>query len=172
VVRALEFLEQKGWAEIRPSDLRHRFVRVEMPEATSRLVSEIARRFTAREDAEMARVRQVLDLVTADGCQSAILALHFGETLPGPCGHCSFCREGRAQALAPAPTPPPLDADLDTRAFESLRAAHPRALGQPRQAARFLCGLSSPATTQAKLSRHALFGALASRRFADVLAAC
>jgi ATP-dependent DNA helicase RecQ len=172
VVRALEFLEQKGWAEIRPSDLRHRFVRVEMPDATSRLVGEIARRFTAREDAEMARVRQVLDLVTANGCQSAILALHFGETLAKPCGHCSFCRAGRAQALAPAPAAPPVRAELDSGAFAALRAAHPRALGQPRQAARFLCGLSSPATTQAKLSRHKLFGALASRRFADVLAVC
>jgi ATP-dependent DNA helicase RecQ len=170
VVRALEFLEQKGFAEIRPSDLRHRFVRVETPDATSRLVAEIARRFTVREEAEMSRVRQVLDLVTANECQSAILALHFGERLPAPCGHCTFCMHGPAQALAPAPLPPPLSDELDTKAFATLRAAHPRALGHARQAARFLCGLSSPATTQAKLSRHALFGVLASRRFADVLA--
>jgi ATP-dependent DNA helicase RecQ len=170
VVRALEFLEQKGFAEIRPSDLRHRFVRVEMPEAMPRLVAEIARRFTVREEAEMSRVRQVLDLVTANECQSAILALHFGERLPAPCGHCTFCKQGRAQALAPAPLPPPLSDELDTNTFAALRTAHPRALGHARQAARFLCGLSSPATTQAKLSRHKLFGALASRRFADVLA--
>ena len=49
-------------------------------------------------------------------------------------------------------------------------AEHPTALGTPRQRARFLCGLTSPATTKARLSRHALFGALAERRFADVLA--
>ena len=170
VVRALEFLEQKEWAEIRPSDLRHRFVRIETPDATARLVAELAKRFTAREDAEMARIRQVLDLVTAKGCQSAVLALHFGEQLPAPCGHCTFCREGRAQVLPPASTPLPLPSGLDTKAFGALRDAHPRAIGQARQAARFLCGLTSPASTQAKLSRHALFGALSTRRFADVLA--
>jgi ATP-dependent DNA helicase RecQ len=50
-----------------------------------------------------------------------------------------------------------------------LTAEHPAALGTARQRARFLCGLTSPATTKAKLSRHALFGALAEQRFADVL---
>jgi ATP-dependent DNA helicase RecQ len=51
-----------------------------------------------------------------------------------------------------------------------LTAEHPTALATPRQRARFLCGLSSPATTKAKLSHHALFGVLAEQRFADVLA--
>jgi ATP-dependent DNA helicase RecQ len=54
----------------------------------------------------------------------------------------------------------------------SLRAEHPAELGQPRQLARFLCGLTSPATTRAKLSRHPLYGELAANRFADVLALC
>jgi len=172
VVRALEYLEQKGLAEIRPSDLRHRFVRVETADATPRLVAELARRFSVREKAEMARVQQVLDLVTANECQSSVLALHFGEQLAKPCGHCTFCRDGRAQVLPAARVEPPLPVGLDTKAFATLRASHQRALGQARQSARFLCGLTSPATTQAKLSRNALFGSLATRRFADVLAWC
>jgi ATP-dependent DNA helicase RecQ len=52
-----------------------------------------------------------------------------------------------------------------------LEAEHPEALATPRQRARFLCGLTSPATTRAKLTRHELFGTLADRRFGDVLAA-
>jgi ATP-dependent DNA helicase RecQ len=43
-------------------------------------------------------------------------------------------------------------------------------LGHPRQAARFLCGLSSPRLTKDKLTRHELFGVFDGRRFADVLA--
>jgi len=35
-----------------------------------------------------------------------------------------------------------------------------------------LCGLSSPALTRAKLSRHRLFGALEERPFQEVLAWC
>ena len=42
----------------------------------------------------------------------------------------------------------------------------------PRQQARFLCGLTSPALTKAKLSKHALFGTLESQRFLDVLGWC
>jgi ATP-dependent DNA helicase RecQ len=52
-----------------------------------------------------------------------------------------------------------------------LRADHPAELGQARQLARFLCGLSSPATTRAKLTRHDAYGVLSAHRFADVLAA-
>ena len=170
VVRALEYLEQRGWAEIRPSDLRHRFVREADPSAAAALVEELGRRFAKREEADIARIQQVLGLVTADGCQSAALARHFGETLSSPCGHCSFCREERAQALPPSPALPALPHGLDVGAFSALRDQHPGALGHPRQAARFLCGLTSPATTKAKLSRHPLFGALVTRRFGEVLA--
>jgi ATP-dependent DNA helicase RecQ len=45
-------------------------------------------------------------------------------------------------------------------------------LGEARQRARFLCGLSSPAVGRARLGRHALFGALEDRRFTEVLAWC
>ncbi|MEZ5432806.1 MAG: hypothetical protein R3F31_16900 [Verrucomicrobiales bacterium] len=44
------------------------------------------------------------------------------------------------------------------------------ALRQPRQLARFLCGLTSPATTRARLGRHDLFGSLHEVAFQDVLA--
>jgi ATP-dependent DNA helicase RecQ len=172
VVRALEYLEEKGWAEIRPSDLRHRFVRLADPADGSRLVEELTRRFAKREDADMARLKQVLDLVTASSCQSTTLARHFGEQLPAPCGHCTFCREGTAQVLPAVVEPPALPSGFDPRVLASLQRAYPRALHHPRQRARLLCGLTSPATTQAKLSHHPLFGVLAARRFGDVLAWC
>jgi ATP-dependent DNA helicase RecQ len=44
------------------------------------------------------------------------------------------------------------------------------ALRQPRQLARFLCGLSSPAATRARLSRHDHYGALEMIPFQVVLA--
>jgi ATP-dependent DNA helicase RecQ len=53
-----------------------------------------------------------------------------------------------------------------------LRAGNPDALETPRQAARFLAGITSPAGTRAKLTRHPLFGALNDRRFLDILAWC
>jgi ATP-dependent DNA helicase RecQ len=44
-----------------------------------------------------------------------------------------------------------------------------QSLRTPRQLARFLCGLTSPATSRERLGRHAAFGLLASVPFAAVL---
>jgi ATP-dependent DNA helicase RecQ len=107
--------------------------------------------------------------VTHPGCQTNALVGYFGEERSEPCGHCTYCLTGRSQELPPVAPVPPLPDGLDVEAFAALRAAHPDALGHPRQAARFLCGLTSPATTRARLSRDPLYGALEERRFAEVL---
>lgn len=52
----------------------------------------------------------------------------------------------------------------------ALREEAHAALCSPRQLARFLCGISSPATTQARLNRDNRFGRLAHIPFPDVLA--
>ena len=43
------------------------------------------------------------------------------------------------------------------------------ALNTPRQLARFLCGMASPAATRARLTRHGTFGLLAALPFSEVL---
>ena len=53
--------------------------------------------------------------------------------------------------------------------IESLVAERRPSLGTPRQLARFLCGLTSPATSRERLGRHAGFGLLARVPFAAVL---
>jgi ATP-dependent DNA helicase RecQ len=50
-----------------------------------------------------------------------------------------------------------------------LRSEDHAALAGPRQLARFLCGLSSPATSRARLTQDPRFGALADVPFQDVL---
>jgi ATP-dependent DNA helicase RecQ len=50
-----------------------------------------------------------------------------------------------------------------------IKARHP-ALRHPRQLARFLCGLSSPAAFRDRLYRHDDFGLLAGLPFYEVLA--
>jgi len=102
----------------------------------------------------------------------ALLTSYFGEQLPGPCGHCSFCDTGQAGVLGAEPTLAPIKSVLDLAEFDRLRHEKASALGQPRQQARFLCGITSPALSQARLGSHALFGILGAHRFADVLAWC
>ncbi|HTE17033.1 MAG TPA: RecQ family zinc-binding domain-containing protein, partial [Armatimonadota bacterium] len=172
VVRALEYLAEHGWAELRTADLRHRYTVAREDPDPEALTAELMQRFAEREEREITRVRGVLDWVELDECQVNALARYFGEERAEPCGHCAFCRAGRPQRVPPPPPLPPLPGDLDTGGWRSLREAHPAVLGEPRQAARFLCGLSSPAVTRARLGRHALFGALAERRFGEVLKWC
>jgi ATP-dependent DNA helicase RecQ len=172
IVAALGYLEQQGLVELKPSDARQRYTVLERPESLDDVVGHLVERFGRREQAETERIERVTSLVTHDGCQVTALVAYFGETRAEPCGHCTFCLGGEPQRL-PAPAPlPAIDAVVDAGALEALEAANPEALALPRQRARFLCGLTSPATTRAKLTREPLFGVLSEHRFAEVLDWC
>ena len=172
IVAALGYLEQRALVELKPADARQRYTLLEQPGSIADLVDRLVERFDRREQAEIERIERVLALVTHDGCQVEALVAYFGETRAEPCGHCSFCLDGEAQQLPEASPRPALDTVVERGALDALRAAYADTLGAPRQRARFLCGLTSPATTRAKLTREPLFGALAGYRFADVLEWC
>ncbi len=176
VVRALEYLEEKQWALLKVADVRQRYTRgagdAGQKADAEALAFELSSRFGRREQAEISRLGQVMALVTLDGCLTNALVAYFGETRTEPCGHCTHCLTGRAAVLPPTEPLPAPESLLDVSAWQSLRAQHPNALADPRQAARFLCGLTSPALSRARLGRHPLNGALETLRFADVLAWC
>ena len=172
VVRALEYLEEQGWAMLKVADVRQRYTRGRETEDADALAFDLYSRFLRREQAETARLKRVLDLVTFAGCQTNALVGYFGEKRDAPCGHCGFCLTGRPVVLPPADAPGTPDELLDLPAWKTLQSQQPDALGEPRQQARFLCGLTSPALSRARLGRHPLFGALEALRFAHVLAWC
>jgi ATP-dependent DNA helicase RecQ len=110
----------------------------------------------------------VLELAQLDACQVRALGRYFGDSEEAPCGHCSWCERGPVR-LPERPTQ-----TVDQRAISrvtALAAQHADALSQLRQRARFLCGLSSPALTAARLTRAPGFGALSEVPFYEVLAA-
>ncbi|MGI9146686.1 MAG: helicase-related protein [Chloroflexota bacterium] len=173
IVRAVEYLEEQGLVELRASEPRLRFSRTDAGiNDAATLVTALAQRFHRREELDIQRLQHVLRLVQEPGCQSAALVAYFGERLAAPCGQCTFCQSGCAQTLPDVSAPAPIGSVVDVDALSDVCAAHPTALGNARQQARFLCGLSGPAFTQARLSRQPLFGLLEERRFADVLVWC
>ncbi|HEY8742869.1 MAG TPA: C-terminal helicase domain-containing protein, partial [Chloroflexota bacterium] len=172
LVRALDYLAEQGDIELQASDVRYRYQRLADVADAGALTADLAQRFAQHEARELARIRQVLALVTLAGCQANALAAYFGEVRNEPCGRCTYCRTGKAQVFPVAPEPPPIADQLDITQWRMLRRSHPTELGPARSAARFLCGLSSPALTRSKLTRHPSFGLLAERRFPDVLAWC
>ena len=172
IVRAMEMLEQKNVAQVRAADARQRYTRLRDEEDAEALVADLQQRFALREKAEIKRIGDVLKLVEYKGCQTNALVRYFGEKRPEPCGHCSFCVTQEAAVLPPARELPNLESRVDADVLRDLRASHPQALGLPRQMARFLCGLTSPALSRAKLPKHEMFANLENYRFVEVLAWC
>ncbi|HEU4884411.1 MAG TPA: ATP-dependent DNA helicase RecQ [Longimicrobium sp.] len=171
-VRAVEYLGEQGLAEVQASDLRLRFQKLVAHPDVEAVTEELVARFHRSEEAEIARMATMAELVTRDGCQTNYLLAYFGEPHDVPCGHCTWCQTGRATVFPPLPPPHPIEARVDAGAFAALVRANPDALATPRRRARFLCGLPSPALSIAKLTRHVMFAALEDHRFAEVLAWC
>jgi ATP-dependent DNA helicase RecQ len=160
VVRALDFLAGLGLLELEAEGVRHRYRVERMPEDLDGLAASLFDRMKAREARDLGRLEQVVDLVVVDACQVRALGRHFGESSSEPCGHCSWCLDGREPVRLHAVPDPVLD-DATWSRIASVRRAHPDSLGAALALARFLSGVTSPRLVSAKLGRHALFGALA-----------
>jgi ATP-dependent DNA helicase RecQ len=172
IVRMLEYLAEQQWVELTAADARQRFSRTGKCIDRDALTLELADRFARREAQEIARLQQVVALVTHAGCQTHALLAYFGEQRDGNCGHCTFCETQRAAVFPALAQRAPIGAVLDVQMFRAACDSSPVALGYPRQQANFLCGLTSPALTRAKLTKHPLFGVLERYHFPDVLAWC
>jgi len=167
IIAALDYLGEQDLLELRTAGVRYRYTLLQRPEDMDALAKKLHRRTLKREAGEIARLKQVTDLVEQNNCQVATLSAHFGEQQE-PCGHCSWCLNDRTPARLPETKAPPIDEKLWGEAM-SVRAEHPEILRDPRAMARFLCGVSTPWLTRAKLTRHPLFGALERVPFANVL---
>jgi len=171
IVKAMEMLEAKGVAEVKAADARQRYHRLRETEDIDTIVDDLIQKFERRERNEIKRLQSVLELVEHDGCQTNSLVGYFGEIRAENCGHCTWCKRG-AVKLPPVPALGSIEDSVDAREVQTVRAEHPRALGEARQLARFLCGLSSPAQAKARIGKHALAGRLEAHRFSDVLEWC
>jgi ATP-dependent DNA helicase RecQ len=168
IVRALDYLAAQQWLEVKVEGVRNRFCRLRLPSDLNAAAETLHARTLDRERRELARLHQVLELATHNGCQVARLCAHFGEVLPAPCGHCTWCLSNHSPlCLLHRPTVA-IDDTLWHQAT-LLRREQPDPLADPRALARFLCGLTSPKLTRRRLTAHQLFGALVHVPFATVL---
>jgi ATP-dependent DNA helicase RecQ len=138
---------------------------VRMPADLEAVWHELRRRFAARESSDIARTRSVADLLGGEGCLVRRLLNYFGEGLGRDCGHCGRCAGEPAVKLEREHAA----LELPATEIRALQSEYPRALGTARQMARFLCGISSPALSAAKLMRHPQFGRAVEVPFAEVM---
>lgn len=168
--RALNYLADLGDLTVRPAGLRHGYrLAPDKPRDIGALTARLAELFARRERGEIERLGQVIDLCETDDCLTRVLVGHFGEALEAGCGVCGHCVEppaGRREL------PCSLVDDVSTAqvaAIQALMNEKHGSLRQARQVARFLCGITSPATARERLGRHDAFGMLAEVPFRTVL---
>ncbi len=167
VTAAIGYLEEKGELTVQATGLRHGYrLQGTVPDPRE-LIGALQKTFAERENRDIARLRRVLAYAEQSSCLTRHLLDYFGEKNASDCNDCSRCRSGEGQRL-------PRTAPLEPGAAEAeiarrIRAEDHQSLSHPRQLARFLCGITSPAATRAQLNRHTDFGALSEFPFRKIL---
>ena len=167
ILRALDSLQDKGLAELQLAGYRQRFRRLQTEVNIPELCRELEATFSQHEQMEIGRIESMLAYAQHDNCLTAKLLDYFGEPIE-PCGHCGICL-GDAPAELPARQYASIESH-DLSQFTALVEQNTKALARPRQQARFLCGLNSPAVSATRgLRGNAQFGSCAELAFAEVL---
>ena len=169
VVRALDYLGEQGLLEVQVSGVRHCYRRLREPENLADLARTLHDRTLQRETREMARLQRGAGLGTRT---TAARFRTWGPILPSRCPSHAAIAPGAWPARSPwscrREGSPRIDDQLWRRA-EAVREQYVKVLANPRVMTRWLCGVSSPSLSRAKLTSDPLFGALAGVPFADVL---
>ncbi len=177
VLKALTWLQESGDIDLKPSGSRQKYRLAEDAHRRDpkQITQKMQQLFAERETREVERLRQVLDFAQHRGCLTRWLLNYFGEAMDTDCGTCTSCKEREtggsddAPRAIPQSAAPPITLE-HVAAIREVLAERKAALRSARQLARFLCGLTSPATSRERLGRHPSFGLLERMPFAEVLA--
>jgi ATP-dependent DNA helicase RecQ len=169
MIKALSYLEEQGLIELQASGLRQGYRKLVQPE-TEAVLDKLVTLFETREQRDIERIDQVIRFANGHECFAVQLLRYFGESEAQICSVCNRCIDGMQEAQS-------IEVHVDEirgshlAGVRALIAENHSALRQPRQVARFLCGLPSPATARGKLRQHEAFGLLAGLPFNKVLEA-
>ena len=145
IIKAIGYLEDLGDIAVKPSGVRQGYRLLKEPEDLSALTQRMIDLFQQRENSDIQRLREVVDHALAPSCLYSSLLHHFGERMEG-CGHCSRCRGDAPPETLPCSSSPEIT-DEDLTLIQDLINLKQPGLRAPRALARFLCGMTSPATT-------------------------
>ena len=181
IIRELSSLETHGDISLKPAGIRHSYRRLRSPERMQELSSRVQQLFLKSEEQDLYRLEQVLSYAEESTCLNRHLLNHFGENQPDPCGHCGTCL-GSSGGEVPGACAPEITLE-HAEIIQSLLDERHGPLRTARQLARFLCGLSSPATSgtwvampttgkRIRLTTHDAFALLQDHPFHNVLTYC
>jgi len=181
ITKALTHLEALGDLNVKPSGIRQGYRQLKTPDDFDVLINRLIELFQRRERSDLERLQQVINYALVPDCLYQSLLTHFGEEMK-PCGHCSRCLGDVPPPELPQTAPPEVSSAEIGLIQRTIDEKHP-GLRNPRALARFLCGLTSPATSYAwylpeggrrkrRLTTHDAYALLEEHDFQDVLDLC
>lgn len=166
LVNKLNDWDQDNVIDLKVSGMQHVYkVEKQLPAtAHERLViaDQLFAQMHKREQQDLQRTKDVINLVTARSCISRGLAKYFGDdtsSLSAECGHCSWCETHSPITLAERQI-----IKEDRGAVGKILNAVPER-DDPRFLSRIAFGIKSPRITALKYSNLAIFGSLKEHDF-------
>ena len=165
VVRKLQEWNNSGAIGLQPSGIVNRFrVLKSFPQGVKEhqeIFAAMHAYFEKSEKDAMARIQDVIGLMTAKACISRGLAKHFGDEgsvgLEG-CGHCSFCINKTSVPFDQSKMQSRKGRITAAKVIAVLAAIEAR--DDPRFLARVAFGVLSPRVSREKLSKNKVFGSM------------
>lgn len=169
VIAALDYFSEKGWIELQSRQTIEVYEILTPDFDVKTVAKKLCGLFKSKEEHEIHRIHNMVDFFESNSCISKRLAHYFGEELDKEqCGHCSFCKAGQAVIQQTMELQP-----LSTFRLSELTGEFREVAGDrysPLNAAKFLCGISSPLLVKLNAKKLAHFGILERYPFLDVKA--
>ncbi|KAI6799069.1 ATP-dependent DNA helicase [Hortaea werneckii] len=137
-------------------------------EETDQIIDSVYADLESREGQDLARIDDVVSLLTGTKCFARALAEHFGDSLPeekAECGQCTWC-----DTHIPRRMDKPAPRTFNNGLFDQVLRVIPDR-DDPRYLARVSFGIRSPRVTAARLGRHPVFGSMEDHDFGVLLQA-
>jgi ATP-dependent DNA helicase RecQ len=167
IIAALEYFEEKNWIELQSRQSVDVYDILTQAFHVDDMAEKMVALFKKKERLEIQRIHTMIRFFESNACISKQLAGYFGEYLEQEsCGHCSFCKSGKA-VLENTSTLKPLSRfDFDEVSGEFIRAVGERF--SEVNLTKFLCGIYTPVFSKLKIKKLPYFGILENHTFLEV----
>jgi ATP-dependent DNA helicase RecQ len=167
ILAALEYFNEKGWIELQSRQAVEVYDILTQAFNIDDMAEKMYALFKKKESLEIQRIHNMVSFFESDACISKQLAGYFGEHLEKKrCGHCSFCKSGKAVLQTTTELKP-----LSQFEFKTITAEFTQAVGEQFSEinlTKFLCGIYTPVFSKLKIKKLPYFGILESYPFLEV----
>jgi len=157
IIAALEYFDEKGWIELQSKQAIEVYDILTQAFDINIMAEKMYAKFKKKEGSEIQRIHNMVRFFESDACISRHLAEYFGEYLEKErCGHCSFCKSGKAVLLNTSALKP-----LSYYEFSEVAGEFIRAVGEQFSEVnltKFLCGIYTPVFSKLKIKKLPHFG--------------